>query len=57
MVFGTWKKSAKELPPLGRTKLIKKAQERQDEIQKSYMNQISGVIIVDYNYIRTNLNG
>ena len=35
-ICGGWymKKSAKVLPPLRRTKLSKKAQERQDEMQK-----------------------
>ena len=37
-------KSAKGLPPLRRTKLSKKAQEKQDEIKKSYMKLISGGI-------------
>ena len=36
------KKSAREIPLLRRTKLSKKAQERQDEIQKNYMKLLSG---------------
>ena len=50
-------KSAKGLPPLRRPKISKKAQEKQDEIQNIYMKLISGGIIVNYNYIVTNLNG
>ena len=34
MVDGIWEKSARGLPPLKRTKLSKKSQERQDVIQK-----------------------
>ena len=50
-------KSARGLPPLRRTKLSKKAQERQDEIQKNYMKLISGGMIGNSNYIGTSLNG
>ena len=50
-------KSAKVLPPFKRSKLIKKAQEKQDEIKKNYMNLISGGMIGNYNYIGTSLNG
>ena len=39
------------------TKLNKRAQERQDEIQKKYMKLISGGMIVHFNCIGTNLNG
>ena len=54
MVHG---KSAKGLPPLRRTKLSKKAQERQDEIKKNYMKLISVGMIGNYNCIGKNLNG
>ena len=54
---GWFKKSAKGLPPLRRTKLTKKAQENQDEIQKNYMKVISGGMIGDSNCIGTSLNG
>ena len=50
-------KSAKGLPPFIRTKIIKKSQERQDEIQKNYMKIISGGMIGDFNCIGKNLNG
>ena len=50
-------KGAGGIPPLRRTKLSKKAQERQDEIQKNYMKLISGGIIGNSNCIGTNLNG
>ena len=50
-------KSAKRLPPLRRTKLSKKTQEKQDEIQNNCMKIISGRIIGNSNYIGTNLNG
>ena len=57
-ICGGWfKKSAKGLPPLRRTKLTKKAQENQDEIQKNYMKVISGGMIGDSNCIGTSLNG
>ena len=54
MVHG---KIAKGLPPLRRTKLSKKAQQRQDEIQKNYMKLISGVMIGNSSCTGTNLNG
>ena len=44
------------IPPSRRTKLTKKAQERQDEIQKNYMKLISGGMIGNSNYIGTILN-
>ena len=50
-------KSAKGLPPLKRSKISKKSQEKQDEIKKNYMKLISGGMIGDYNYIGTSLNG
>ena len=50
-------KSSNGLPPLNRSKWSKKAQEKQDEIQKIYMKLISGGIIGDSNYIGTILNG
>ena len=50
-------KSAKGIPPLRRTKLSKKAQEKQDEIQKNYMKLISGGMIGNCNCIGTILNG
>ena len=49
-------KRAKGQPTLRRTKLSKKVQERKNEIQKKYMNLISGEIIGDSNCIGTNLN-
>ena len=58
-IFGGWymEKSARGLPPLRRTKLSKKAQKRQDKIQKNYMKIISGGMIGNSNCIGTNLNG
>ena len=58
-IGGGWcmEKSAKGLPPLRRTKLSKKSQERQDEIKKNYMKLISGGMIGNSNCIGTNLNG
>ena len=53
MVHG---KIAKGLPPLRRTKLSKKAQESQDEIQKNYMKLISGGMIGNSNFIGTDFN-
>ena len=50
-------KGAKGLSPLKRSKLSKKAQEKQDKIQKNYMKLISGGMIVNSNYIGTILNG
>ena len=58
-IGGEWYmgKIAKGLPPLKITKLSKKAQEKQDEIQKIYTKLISGGMIGDSNCIATNLNG
>ena len=50
-------KSARGLPPLRRTKLSKKSQETQNEIQKNYMKLISGGMIGNSNCIGKNLNG
>ena len=50
-------KCAKGLPPLKRTKLSKKAQERDDLIENNFMNLIGGGMIGDSNYIGTCLNG
>ena len=47
---------AKGLPPSKRSKISKKAQEKQDEIKKSYMKLISGEISGNSNYIGTSLN-
>ena len=56
---GGWymEKSDRGLPPLRRTKLSKKSQERQDEIKKNSMKLISGGMIGNYNFIGTNFNG
>ena len=54
MVF---EKCEKGLPPSKRTKLSKKAQERDDLIEKNFMNIIGGGIIGYSNYIGTFLNG
>ena len=51
------KKCEKGLPPLKRTKLSKKAQERHDLIKKNVMNLIGGGMIGNSNYIGTCLNG
>ena len=58
-IGGRWYmgKSAKQLPPLRRTKLSKKAQERQDKIKKNYMKLISDGMIGNSNCIGKNLNG
>ena len=58
-IGGGWymEKSARGLTPLRRTKLSKKSQERQDEIQKNYMKLISCGMIGNSNCIGTNLNG
>ena len=50
-------KSDRGLPPLRRTKLSKKSQERQDGIKYIYMKLISGGIIGNSNCIGTNFNG
>ena len=50
-------KSSRRLPPLRRTKLSKKSQERQDEIKKNYMKLISSGMIGNSNCIGKNLNG
>ena len=42
-------KSSKGIPPLKRSKLSKKSQDKEDEIEKNYMNLISGGIIEDSN--------
>ena len=49
-------KSTNGLPPLKRSKISKKSQEKDDEI-KNYTKLISGGMIGDYNYIGTSLNG
>ena len=54
MIF---EKCEKGLPPLKRTKLSKKAQDRQDLIFKKFMNIIGGGMIGNSNCIGTNLNG
>ena len=54
MVF---EKCERGLPPLKRTKLSKKAQERHDYIKKKCMNLIGGGMIGSSHYIRTSLNG
>ena len=58
-INGGWymKTNDKGLPILSRTKLSKKAQERQDEIHENYMKLISGGMIGDSNCIGKNLNG
>ena len=50
-------KGDKGLTPLRRTKISKKAQEKQDEIKKKHVYLISGGIIGDSNFIGTTLNG
>ena len=52
-----YEKNAERLPLLRIPKLSKKAQEKQDEIKKSYMKLISGEISGNSNYIGTSLNG
>ena len=54
MVF---KKCERGLPPLKRTKLTKKSQERHDYIYKNCMNLIGGRMIGNSNCIGTSLNG
>ena len=54
MVF---EKYARGLPPLKRTKLSKKAQDRHDIIFKNFMNIIGGRMIGNSNCIGTSLNG
>ena len=49
-------KSAKGLPPLERSKLSKKSQDKGGEILKNCMELLSGGIIVDSNYIGTIFN-
>ena len=58
-IGGGWylKKCELGLPPLKRTKLSKKAQDRHDIIFKNFMNLIDGGMIGNSNYIRTCLNG
>ena len=53
MVYG---KIAKGLPQLRRSKISKKAQDKEDVIKENYMKLISGGMIGDPNYIVTNLN-
>ena len=50
-IGGGWymEKSATGLPPLRRTILSKKSQERQDKIKENYMKLISGVMIGNSN--------
>ena len=50
-------KSSKGIPPLRRSTLSKKSQEKEDKIKILYMKLISGVIIGYSNYIGTSLNG
>ena len=52
-----FEKCEKGLPPLKRTKLSKKAQDRHDLIKKNFMNLIGGGMIGNSNYIGTCLNG
>ena len=47
---------SKGLPPLTRSKLSKKSQDKEDEI-KNYMNLRSDVMIGNPNYANTSLNG
>ena len=54
MVF---EKCAKGLPPLKRTHVSKKAQDRHDLIKKNFINLIGGVMIGNSNCIGTSLNG
>ena len=58
-IEGGWflEKGAKGLPPLKRTKLSKKAQERHDLIKTNFFNLIGGGMIGNSNYIGTCLNG
>ena len=49
-------KIAKGLPPLRRSKLIKKAQDKEDESKKNYMKLISDGMIGNSNCIITSLN-
>ena len=58
-IGGGWHidKISKGLPPLRRSILSKKAQDKEDEIKKNYMKLISGGIIVNSSYIGTSLNG
>ena len=51
------KKCAKGLPPLKKTKLSKKAQERDYIIKKNLMNIICGGMMGNFDYIGTCLNG
>ena len=54
MVF---EKRERGLPPLKRTKLSKKVQERHDYVLKKSINLIVGGMIGNYNCIGTSLNG
>ena len=49
-------KIAKGVPPLRRSTLSKKSQDKEDE-NKNYMRLISGGNIINSNYIGTSLNG
>ena len=52
-----YEKITKWLPPLRRSKLSKKEQDKEEEIEKNYMKLISGGMIGNSNYIGTSLNG
>ena len=58
-IGGGWylEKCSKGLPPLKRTKLSKRAQERNYLLKKNFLNIIGGGIIENSNYIGTCLNG
>ena len=58
-IGGGWylKKCARGLPPLKRTKLSKKSQERHNCIYKKCINLIVGGMIGNSNCIGTSLNG
>ena len=58
-IGGVWYmgKGAKGIPPLKRSKLSKKSQDKEDKFLKNCMKLISGGMIVTSNYIGTSLNG
>ena len=58
-VGGGWYmgKSAKGLPPLRIIKISKKHKKRRMKFKKNYMKLISGGMVVNSNFIGTNLNG
>ena len=58
-IGGGWylKKFKRGLPPLKRTNLSKKSQDRHDLILKNFMNLIGGGMIGKSNCIGTSLNG